>query len=368
VELIKKIWVLLVFVFLMAPLFLHFSGLKLAFMLSENRQLATWPALPGKLEDLSEWTTSIDNYLEDNNPLRSAFIMSSNTMQTTVGVSPNKFVVIGKEDWLFANYRDAFKVHIGRENLSKTQLDIVANSIEKHQRYFEAKGLKFYFLVAPDKHGIYPEFFPDLYQNVPIHRKENVNVIDHFKTQSTLHVVDPRDRMMAAKEDHLLYYRGDTHWNSIGAYQAYWELMKTLAIDFHNIRILKWRETDVQAVTKRGGDLARVINHQKTESNFDLTPKVDAIVSDVIIQKAGPDLRMDNRIITTSNTSAPVLLLLRDSFAERMIPFLAHSFSKIILISHGKGLYDKSIIKRHQVDVVVFQAVERILTVPLQED
>jgi hypothetical protein len=66
-------------------------------------------------------------------------------------------------------------------------------------------------------------------------------------------------------------------------------------------------------------------------------------------------------IVETSTKEGPVLLLIRDSMGNELIPFLEHSFSKIILFHHLFGKWDPEMLDGLEPDVVIMAVSQRNL-------
>ena len=84
------------------------------------------------------------------------------------------------------------------------------------------------FVLAPDKHWIYPDRMPR-----GINRKINPprfdQLVQHLRHSSTVNLVDIRDGLAAAASGERLYHLTDTHWNDRGAFIAYQQVMARIA-------------------------------------------------------------------------------------------------------------------------------------------
>ena len=120
---------------------------------SENRKLATLP----KIALYKDFPKFFSEFVSDNFGLREALIKSNRWLRYKLfNVSPNKAIIIGKNNWLYyapdSNYIDT----VNALAFSETDLEGIKNNLDKTQKKFASMGIHFYFMVAPNKQTIYP--------------------------------------------------------------------------------------------------------------------------------------------------------------------------------------------------------------------
>jgi hypothetical protein len=132
----------------------------------ENRTLAAFPNLlinDGKIgiENIRNIPNAFDLYINDRFGFRNSLIsLANNLNKTTI----NGYVVIGKDDWLFYsnpdgegnNISDFFKLNL----FTDAEIHQFIEAIDKRFKWCNENNIKFIFLIAPNKHNVYPEYYP----------------------------------------------------------------------------------------------------------------------------------------------------------------------------------------------------------------
>lgn len=265
-------------------------------------------------------------------------------------------VLDGKDGWLFLQ-NDTNRVV--EQNSSALQL--TESEIKKWLRTLEARvamlknrGIKYYFLIAPNKESIYPEYLPDDYK---INDDRVVYQLINACKPYHLPVYYPVDILKLYKSEYQLYPTGDTHWNGIGGFIAYEYVMNIIKNDF-NINILDWEEIEI------------VEKEALLDLGNKMTPPQTSLFSWGMVKQPRAQIIYDNkginsghmRVTLNKNTSLPTAAIFHDSFIEIIIPFLMESFSKVYLLRTPCVDYD--LIEEINPDVVISELVERFLIQP----
>ena len=98
--------------------------------------------------------------------------------------------------------------------LSESDLELMKQRIAGRRDRLAAKGIGYEFVIAPDKHTIYPEFMPSRFLRKP--KPSQYAQTMEMARAADLPVVDLRPDLLAAKPLGQLYRRDDTHWNDLG--------------------------------------------------------------------------------------------------------------------------------------------------------
>lgn len=196
--------------------------------LKENRLITPKPLLftsSFRISDLARYPRRLTQYLLDTFPYRLQIISGLFDLQRNHFSRQGTTGIYGKNNWLFHNDPgvDAETVtrFISRHDLSKDEFLEFFVQLENKRLFFEAQGIKYYFLIAPSKVTIHNEFLPDELLNARgltfresfmSHYREHIreNSIPDF-------IIDPVDQMIEYKKEYTpLYYPQDTHWNWMG--------------------------------------------------------------------------------------------------------------------------------------------------------
>ena len=295
---------------------------------SENRRLAKFPKLDWKRKTLEAFPGAFEKYYNDQFGFRDRLIRWHHLVKLRVlGVSPSPKVVLGKDGWMFD--RDTVQYY--------TASPLSADALEKWQRFFEerqrfvtAKGHSFLLVFAPLPSTIYPEFLPDA-----IHRDPRDSRLDqlmtHLRTQAKIPMADLRESLRAGKDHERLYQRTDTHWNELGAYVGYTQIMSTLAREFPELQPLPRSAFEIRENQTPGGDIARLmgLGDLFPEQHFTFTRNGGGAAQVAQWYPEGSRIPMGFSM-RTGDTNKPRAIVYHDSFTfESLYPFLAENFSEV---------------------------------------
>jgi hypothetical protein len=226
-----------------------------------------------EFDDFLEREGSID----ENFALRDELIKFNSLIDIQLlGSSFNEDVIIGREGWLFLT-----------ETIASDDIpgDFAAWALREEKRA-ERCGASFLLVLVPDKKTVYEDFLPhrlffkdDYYQSLV----ENLEA-------SGVNFVEFLDLFKNSPE--MLYSKKDTHWNRLGAYYAYAEILNSLGLQPAEIREVKNYE--------RAGDLDRMLAIHEPE-----------LLPEPILESPLPTLDK--------------VLLVHDSFGAGLVPFMENS-------------------------------------------
>lgn len=362
----KKIWVGFFFLIITIPMLCHLVGIDYKGGDNERRTLAEMPDMPQSFETFKNWNSKFENYLNDNIPFRTFMVKTYNSLSYSLNISPSKNLIVGKDGWIFNDYNAAIEQHLGRSILDEKQANNFVGVVKQNANFFESKNIPFYFFIAPNKHTIFSEFLPD-YANNRLKVRRNFDVVmDMLKSE--VKIINVRKDLLNNKNKlPYLYFKNDTHWNRWGAFVAYQTVMGELKKSIQNLRIITWGDMEQYHYTKVGELLENLnIWNAKGEKVYGTKVKLRNRENGVLL-KEGPFFAKETHVITTKNKNGQVLLLIRDSFSDAMLPFYEHSFSKIITTHHEYGDWDSVVLEHGKPDVVIFQMVERYLNKPFKQ-
>lgn len=191
---------------------------------------------------------------------------------TKVAYANANEVLKGKDKWLFyKNESDGVNIpeYQGTVRFSKSTMKKIASNLKAMRKAVKKRNMRFAVMITPAKEIIYPEYMPD-----NIKRKTTVTradqLVKYLRENTSLTVVYPKEDMMAAKENHQVFYKTDTHWNTKGKFVAVQELRYQLCdVEKTSIDDVKFR------ISKRhfAGDLATLLG-QKSNYSVDTCYKL----------------------------------------------------------------------------------------------
>lgn len=325
--------------FFLLPVIVLVSSIILpdtGFSEKENRILASRPAL--KLDQIISggYEKQFETYENDQFPLRDMWITLKATTDRLMGKVEENGVYLGKNGYLM----EAFNAP------SQTQYDATVNAMTSFAQ--KHPDLKQYALIAPNSVNILksnlPAFAPADDQNPWIDKLKD------SLTSAGVTFIDIRDTFTDHKAEDL-YYHTDHHWTTLGAYYAYLQAAAVMGIDIssdsydkaHVSQTFKGTlsaksgfrsgETDELDVFLPNGDntLSSVVNYvdeQKKSASFYDTSKLNTRDKYALFF-GGNHAQIK---ISTPTESNNTLLVLKDSYANSFVPFLAQHYRKIIMI------------------------------------
>lgn len=330
----------------------------------ENRTLASSPILV--LIKINEYPKKYEEYFNDYLPFRNELVKLKNLNDIFVFKNIiSSDVLLGKAKWLFYQYYDLTEKYIGIEkyNFTEKELEIAKNNLIHFRDELKKKNIDFIFMVCPDKQSIYFEYMPDYIKRKPTKNDTDI-FVEYIKNNTDIKVVYPKEKLLKYKDKYQLYYKYDTHWNNLGAYIGYSELMKSLNIyvdniDNVNIKSLNRNEISNFAGIYHYNDLAYLLSLSKIKYyNDDKT----YIISNYITKNYDTNYFISwNNFSFNSKSykSKNNIMIIRDSFTMNMLDYIVTEFkqSEFILTDSFRN---EDILK-YNPDIVVFETLERYL-------
>jgi len=165
--------------------------------------------------------------------------------------------------------------------------------------------------------------------------------------------------LIAAKgtSPHLLYMKTDSHWNDVGAFVAYREVIEAVGIKPLDARNFTFNEVEAM-----GGDLAGELSLagrlRETRSIRMTTPLSSGLtIGEVTHSFDVKDLPREYPVIVNKNKDLPKLLFFHDSFGAAMLKFLPYHFSEVTTVHTYQ--FAPTIVLKEKPDYVIFELVER---------
>ena len=349
-----KLYVVLLLLSVPALLTICFPGLSGSSNI-EHRNLQDMPKFPDKYSDIERWPQQFDQFTSDRFPFRGGLIRYFGEIFYQMGLSISPEVMMGSHDWLFLSNKNADVLDKSRgiTVLSPAELDAWAEGYIRRRDYLLSHGIKLLFVFVPDKHAIYSEFLHPW--NFAVGPTITDQIVQELGRRNVDGIVDLREILKEKARTDQVYGRYDTHWNDLGAYFAYQEIMKSIP-DAHQVA----RE-DLVFYKGERGELSRLIGYPGLkEESLMLDMKRSNLAYD---HDKVPGARQYMREGWTSRTASPELpsaLFLIDSFTEEfMYKYLAPSFNEALFMHHQGMQFDRELIERFSPNYVVYMIVER---------
>lgn len=325
----------------------------------ENREAAPLPELPHDLASLQAWPDAFTKYFADNFAFRSRLVRWQARVRVHVlRSSPTPDVLLGGMGWLFYGNDGAIEDFTGARPFTAEELRRWSDTLQHTQDWLARRGIAYVFVLAPDKHWIYPDEMPGGLNRAPVPSRID-QLTAHLARHSTVRVVDVRGPLQAARASDRVYHRTDTHWNDLGAFVAYQEVMRAIG-PLVGLRPRHRDELELRVIPRTGLDLARMLGLGRVwvEDDLQLEPAAGRRSRVVEPGNASRGL-MDPRVVTEGPAEGPRALVFRDSFGSAMIPLLSDHFSRAVYLWQNN--FDPDIVAAERPAVVIQEWVARHL-------
>lgn len=353
-------------IFLLLPTVDSFLGLDRTPTPNENRAPATMPVFKPTLHGAGEYLSGLEKYFNDHFGFRKRLVRWEQRWKYQIFRQSKPATALeGKDGWLYFTGGLMVDDTLGNKPFTDGELEAWRALLCERRDWLAARGIRYLFVVPPDKHTVYPEYLPDWLSNGrrPPHRLDQF--IAHMREHSDVPVLDLRPALLEGKREAQVYQKTDTHWTDIGAYIGYREILRNLASlgivrEPHPLTAFTATPTDVPA-----GDIARMLGQESLlmeKGRIFLSPA--SPLGDIPSRKA-PELLPKKWIpeteprITENLEREGKVLFFRDSFTVQLVPFFAQHFRTAIYIWQQN--WDRDLIERERPDVVVDEMLERFV-------
>ena len=247
-----------------APLIMTDFSTQTVWSSTEKRRLAERPALDLKPGTLATFPSRFEAYFNDHFGYRNLFIRRYNRiMKKYFAKSPVPNVLIGKNNWLFFTFSNLIDDFVGADPFTQEELETWRSNLEHKRNWLAKHGIRYLFVVAPNKQTIYPEYLPDYLQK-DRGQSRLQQLLAYLKMHSDISILDLSAALNEEKKRHRIYYLTDTHWNDRGAYAAYRAIMDRVGQWFPEILLKQSKIIENKNIPGPGGDLAKMLDMTDT--------------------------------------------------------------------------------------------------------
>lgn len=318
---------------------------------NENRSLANLPKFDVDSVLTGEYMEDVTTYLSDHFPFRDKFVRLKNDFE--IDFLNKKYVnniFIGNNDWYIEDYTKPVNTDKIIYNLNKFQDSL--------------KNVKANFILVPTQVSIYKNELPKFAS--PLSQLET---IEKYYSHLNMDNINVYDTLMAHKNSEKLFYKYDHHWTTDGAYYAYVEYCKS-----KGFTPIDRSEYTVETIEDFRGTIYSKINSDniKTGEDIKIYNKKFNLTVDYDGKKSSSLYNMDysnkkdkyslflnniNSFIEITNNDFKEersLAIVKDSYANSMIPFLVNHYNKIYVFdtrSYKNSVSD--FVNSHNVDDVL---------------
>lgn len=330
----------------------------------ENRYLAHMPEL--KKEDFQlSWPirdsgrfftgafmSDFESYVTDQFPGRDLWIAAKSLSERTLGKGENNGVYLCAKDTLIPRF-------------DPPDEELVSNNFSYVNKLVENVDIPVYFSLIPGKVSVWADRLPAGAPNA-----DEAALIARAQTETGAGWVD-LDGALREHAEEDIYYRLDHHWTSLGAYYGYAALMEAMGIapvpleDYDKTTVsetfngttfsssgVRWMEPDqIDVYVPDNGVTVTSWRGPQPEAGalYDWS-KLEEKDKYAVFLGGNQSLA----VLETEHTGGPRLLVVRDSYADSLAPFLTAHFSQIHLFDPR---YNKTPLSRYIEDNQIDQVL-----------
>jgi hypothetical protein len=332
----------------------------------ENRLPAPFPKWPAAgLGETQKYISGLENYFSDHFGFRKKLIRWFQNWKISLFRDRSVYnVITGRNGWLFTSDLQMVEHFLGLKKFTPAELKSWQALLEKRRDWLAARGIKYLFVIPPDKQTVYPEELPAwLAHAAPANRETKLDqFLQYMKAHSTVEILDLRPALIAAKTTAPTYLQNDTHWNQFGSFSACQEVIKSLAAHFPELLPLRSEDFTWTNQPAPGGDLARMAGSEAVDkNNFAFAPAAGLPALNIYYAPnivSTWDAHKPSRVSENPAPAKVTAVIFHDSFGNDWPQFLGRSFKKIVFMSENRE-FNPAVIVAAQPDLVINEMLER---------
>lgn len=329
---INKIFALAFVSLLCLPLASNLIGVPRGFSELENRMLSTGIKLDKKLFTSGVLAERAEAYVQDQFPLRDVLVNLKSDVQILLGKEENNGVYLGKEGYLFKKFEDY------HEETFLYNLEAVKSIRQK-------LGDKLRVLAVPSASLVLEEKLPDY---VSAEREKETFDLLSASLEKGGGYIDLFHLFDSHKMEPV-YFKTDHHWTQYGAYLGYVEMMHSYGlkpVELTKFAVDNRENFQGTHYSKfRGGivDGETFTFYQNPKENVEVYYVAENRVEERLLFPKNLDTRDKYKVYLDGNyplmtiknheiKDGEKILVLKDSYANAMVPFLVESFQEVHLM------------------------------------
>lgn len=304
---------------------------------TEKRELQTRPKAKVKTIKNGKFQKKYETYLSDQFPGRDDWVQLQTGVLRLLGKRESNGVYFGKDHYLLEHYEEA---DFETERM-QTNIKALADFADRAKERADVK-----IMMVPTKTWVLkdklPAFAPTFDEEI---------FYDALREQlgaKNEQLLIPVEKVLQAHRDENIYYRTDHHWTTLGAWYGYGAYVN--AVGENADQVSRKRDFDLVCSDFYGTTYAKVHQASQADEIYVYEPKSELQVvynmgektTQSLFESEHLDTKDQYRVFTGGNQAVleisggadngKTLLLIKDSFANCMVPFLAEDFEKVIVV------------------------------------
>lgn len=300
----------------------------------ENRKLEQFPDFSFQNLIEKKFTVSYEKYISDQFAFRDSWISMKSSMERAIGKRENNGVYIGKDGFLLQKF-------------SKPKDQDVKSKIEAiNDFHITNPNIKIQVMLVPTAISVLENKLPNY-----VSHSDELTYINKVKKSldRAINFIDVYP-VLNSKKNEYIYYKTDHHWTTKGAYYAYQELGKSMEftpnkMDAFNTKQITnsfygslYSKSGFRNIAPDSIELyeQKKANKYKVEYSDENKTTTTLYAMENIKKKDKYTIFFNGNHplikIQTDNTNGKKLLVVKDSYANSLVPFLLPHFSEIYIV------------------------------------
>lgn len=302
---------------------------------NERRLLAKAPTVTVENIASGNFGSEVDTWLEDHFPFRNFFVASYAYMNHYSGKNAVESVIMGDDDRLF-------------NAPLKTDESAIDKNASKIEEFIEKNGFDAEIVIIPSSGSVMPDSLPKL--RLEYNDREMMSLFYDICTEDGIDI----EKLFTDTGDiGSMYYRTDHHLTMRGSYTVYRALCERLGLtpcaeeeftkrsfDFYGTVYgtsgLMLTPPDSMEVWEKAGDNEISVSVFDGTNRSDYTGMLDeSCLEEGCVDRYACYLYSNHGLTVIENENAErdeTLLVLKDSYGNAIVPFLARHYSRIVMI------------------------------------
>ncbi|MDP6977842.1 MAG: hypothetical protein QF570_04470 [Myxococcota bacterium] len=330
---------------------------------SENRYRAALPVW-GESQGTAEFIAKLGDHLADRVRFRDALIsLHARVMVDFFGASPSEKLIVGRDGWFFFNDPVAVDQARGIARFDDAELLRWQRVLEGRRDWLAERGIPFVVVLVPNKHVVYAEFMPPRF-GATVHDEQHKQLAHHLAEHSDLVVVDLLPPLLEAKQRQRVYHKTDTHWNDIGAYTGYREILAAVGDALPTWRdALEPVKVQARRFEDRGIGLTSMVGLSPYHREEILQLRKVQPRSEILMPRKDHYKRFEREQRPLAHgvqgARLPKAVVFRDSFFNALIPYFSENFRRVLYVWTRD--VEPRFVEREQPDIVIQEIAGRLL-------
>jgi hypothetical protein len=335
--------------------------------IDEYRLLAAFPGFGASTVNLETFARQFEEYYNDHFGGRELLIVSHLKIKHALfPIELGPYVLAGRDGWFYFSGEGMVDNHRGTAKFTPPQLRAWQVLLEKRRDWLAARGIKYLFVIAPNKESVCPEYLPGWLK--PSSATKLDQFMGYMRVHSTVEILDLRPALAEARQYGPVYYKTDSHWNLMGAFAACETIITKVSNQIPGLKPVALDNFEIQRECRPGGDLARLAGESALADDniYVFTPKnqlpkleFHALGTKVnYYRHFGIIPVFESPVATINSQCTNCAMIFGDSFIAGLEPFLGHHFGKVVFLQKD---FDPETISQNKPVLVISEMVERQL-------